>query len=157
MDTVIGQQKKKPCLLVFTERLTRFELIMQLKSKTQSEVVKALNRLERNNKNFKEIFKTITVDNGVEFLNPVLLEKSCHTKAKRTTVYYCHPYCSSERGSNENANKLIRRFIPKGQSMKGIQKHDIAKIQNWINNLPRKIHNYNTAHRLLELHNVAIA
>ncbi len=57
---------------------------------------------------------TITVDNGTEFLNSKELESSVReAQNKRFKVYYAHPYSSWERGSNENANKIIRRFIPK--------------------------------------------
>ena len=56
--------------------------------------------------------KSITVDNGVEFLHMESLEKSVYKKlSKRTTIYYSHAYCSWERESNENNNKLIRKFI----------------------------------------------
>ncbi|HZK26168.1 MAG TPA: IS30 family transposase [Thermoclostridium sp.] len=64
---------------------------------------------------FKDVFKTITVDNGSEFLNYKSLERCLNNpEEKRTKVYYCHPYTSWERDSNENSNKLIRRFILKG-------------------------------------------
>ena len=54
---------------------------------------------------FRDVFKTITVDNGVEFSDAEGLEKSRRNKKIRTKVYYCHPYSSCERGSNENANR----------------------------------------------------
>nr|WP_242866741.1 hypothetical protein [Abyssisolibacter fermentans] len=54
------------------------------------------------------------MDNGNEFVNQEIIEKSCRLKSKRTTAYYAHPYSSWKRGSNENANKLMRRFITKG-------------------------------------------
>ena len=60
---------------------------------------------------------------------------------KRTKVYYAHPYSSFERGSNENANKLIRRFIPKGADISSYSDEKIKYIENWINNYPRRIFN----------------
>ena len=74
------------------------------------------NRLERRigSKTFREVFKSITFDNGTEFSYTKGIEYSPYTKKQRTFVYYCHPYCSYERGSNENQNGFIRRFIPKG-------------------------------------------
>ncbi len=145
MDTVVGGQGKgKSCLLVLTERASREELIFKMPNKKAESTVKTLDKLEKElgSKKFKETFKTITVDNGVEFLDFTGLEKSTDNKnSKRTEIYYCHPYCSSERGSNENANRLIRRFIPKGTNIDEIEDEFIQYIQDWINNYPRKIHN----------------
>ena len=63
------------------------------------------------------------------------LEKSVYNKvSKRTTIYYAHPYCSWERGSNENNNKLIRKFIKKKTDIKNFSSSYIKKIQDWINN-----------------------
>ena len=143
MDTVVsGQGKGKACLLVLTERAYREEIIIKMENKKAESTVKALNSLERKYGavKFREIFKTITVDNGVEFLDFNSMEKSViNKKIKRTTIYYCHPYCSSERGSNENQNRIIRRFIPKGSDISSLSADDIKKIQDWMNNYPRKI------------------
>lgn len=149
LDTVVGGQGKgKACLLVFTERMTRDELIRMIPNKKCESVIKALDKLERElgAKNFRNTFKTITMDNGVEFLNHEGIEKSCiNKKLKRTTTYYCHPYASYERGSNENANKLIRRFIPKGEPIEKYDNDFINYLENWINNYPRKLFNGKTA------------
>ena len=52
-------------------------------------------------------------------------------KNKRTHVYYAHPYSSWERGSNENANRLLRRFIPKGSDILKFGKSSIMKVQGF--------------------------
>ena len=147
MDTVVGRQGSKSALLVLTERLSRFEIIMKLKDRTQKSVISALDKLEKEYKDkFSLIFKSITVDNGVEFLDMAGLEKSVYDKlSKRTTIYYAHPYCSWERGSNENNNKLIRKFIKKKTDIKTFSSSYIKKIQDWINNYPRKLFNYKSA------------
>ena len=147
MDTVVGRQGSKSALLVLTERLSRFEIIMKLKDRTQKSVISALDKLEKEYKDkFSLIFKSITVDNGVEFLDMAGLEKSVYNKvSKRTTIYYAHPYCSWERGSNENNNKLIRKFIKKKTDIKNFSVAYIKKIQDWINNYPRKLFNYKSA------------
>lgn len=147
MDTVVGRQGSKSALLVLTERLSRFEIIMKLKDRTQKSVISALDKLEKEYKDkFSLIFKSITVDNGVEFLDMAGLEKSVYDKlSKRTTIYYAHPYCSWERGSNENNNKLIRKFIKKKTDIKNFSSSYIKKIQDWINNYPRKLFNYKSA------------
>ena len=141
MDCVIGKQKNKKTLLVLTERKTRYEIILLLKAKTVDEVRKALNRLEKKlYSTFYSLFKTITVDNGLEFSNPEILEKAVYRVGQRTKIFYCHPYSSSERGSNENQNKLIRRHFPKSYDFDlHLKKSDIKNAQEWINNYPRKL------------------
>ena len=145
MDCVVGSGKS--CLLVMTERKSRRELIFKLPSKTQGCVIEAIDILEkRYKKNFCEYFKSITMDNGGEFLDMEGLERSCLVpEGKRTTCYYAHPYSSFERGSNENQNRLIRRFVPKGSNIDKLTKRDIKRIENWMNNYPRKIFGYKTA------------
>lgn len=141
MDTVYSSKDDLTCLLVLTERMTRKEKIMKIPNRTAGSVVKALNRLERNMGApvFRETFKTITCDNGMEFTDVLGIEKSKLNKGKRTDLYFAHPYCSGERGSNENQNKLIRRWIPKGDDIGLYSDADIRQIEDWINNLPRKM------------------
>ena len=151
MDCVVGKKKDKKVLLVLTERCSRLTLIRKMEGKTQQEVSKTLNVLELEYKEkFKTMFKSITMDNGNEFVNQDLIEKSCISNEKRTTAYYAHPYSSWERGSNENVNKLIRRFIPKGYDISKFTKKEIKKVQEWINNYPRKILNYKSAKQYYE-------
>ena len=137
MDTVVGKLKgKSSCFLVLTERKTRQELTVKLPARTAANTVQAINTIYRKlGTLFLSLFKTITMDNGSEFADAINLE---YYKGKqRTTIFYCHPYSSYERGSNENANKLIRRHIPKGQSMTKISKNKVKAVQNWINHYPR--------------------
>lgn len=137
IDTVYsGKESSKACLLVLTERMYRIELLLKMKDRTSASTVKALDKLERSigRKNFREIFKTMTCDNGVEFMDYAGI-----TKRNRTKLFYCHPYCSCERGSNENQNKLVRRWIPKGDDIGLYSDQEIRQIQNWINDMPRKM------------------
>lgn len=142
MDTVVsGQKNGRACLLVLSERMTREEIMIKIKDKRSSSVVRALNALERKLgcRGFKDKFQSITCDNGVEFLDTEGIEKSRYTKGCRTTVYYCHPYSSWERGTNENINRMIRRFFPKGTNFDDVTKDQVAMVEAWINNYPRKI------------------
>ena len=142
MDTVVGGQSKgKSCLLVLSERMAREEIIIKLRDRKASSVVHALNMLEKRfgSRKFKEKFKTITVDNGVEFLDCSGIEKSRYSMGNRTTLFYCHPYSSWERGTNENINRMIRRFFPKGIDFDTVSKKDVQRVEDWINNYPRKI------------------
>ncbi len=142
MDLVVGGRKKGKVLLVLSERKTRKELIFILKSKTQEEVVRVLKKLERKigRVKFSNKFKSITVDNGSEFLDFESMEKSLFSKYKsKTKIYYAHPYSSYERGTNENLNKMIRRFIPKGTDIGLFDEKYIQMIEDYMNNYPRKI------------------
>ena len=153
-DTVESGKGDKTCLFVFTERKTREELIFKADGKNQACLIKILDRLERNLSApvFRDTFKTITCDNGVEFLDMDAMEKSYYNKVmKRTKIYYCHPYNACERGSNENANKLIRRWIPKGSHISTFTDQYIRGIQDWINNYPRKLFNYLSSYEYKKL------
>jgi len=145
-DLVIGTKEKGSVLFTLTERKTREEIIMKLASKETIEVAKALDKLERKyGGKFYQKFKTITFDNGVEFRGYEAIEKAKRRKGKRFQIYYAHPYCSGERGSNENNNRLIRRFIPKGTRIDNISEIRIKEIENWINTLPRPMFKFKTA------------
>ena len=142
-DSVIGKKEKGETILTMTERLTRMEIIIKSPGKTAASTVAMLNRLERKvgSRNFRQIFKSITFDNGTEFSDVEGIEYSPYTGKKRTSVYYCHPYCSSERGSNENQNGFIRRFIPKGTLISSYSSEYIQHVQDFINNYPRALFN----------------
>ena len=80
----------------------------------------------------------MTSDNGSEFAElPSLLPD--------TKVYYAHPYSSFERETNEKQNSLVRRFFPKGTDFDAVSDEAIAFVEDWINNLPRKIFNYRSS------------
>ena len=94
---------------------------------------------------FRCIFKSITADNGSEFLDVKQLERSAFSRKKRVKFYYAHPYASWERGSNENINRMIRRFIEKGRDIAKLSSEFIKEIEQWINQYPRKILDWQTA------------
>ena len=148
MDCVVGGKGSgSSVLLTLTERKNRIERIIKLSRKTQEEVIAALDAIERKigRKEFVRTFKSITVDNGCEFLNYSGIERSSQSKNKsRTIVYYAHPYSSWERGTNENMNRMIRRFIPKGTDIGKLTQRDIKRIEEWLNNYPRKLLGYRT-------------
>ena len=153
LDSVIGRQNKGETLLCMTERLTRMEILFKSPDKSAASTVTMLNRLERKlgSCNFRQIFKSITCDNGTEFSNTLGMEFSPYTGKRRTTVYYCHPYCSSERGSNENQNGFIRRFIPKGTGIGKFSPQEIKEVQDFINNYPRAIFDWQNSLKLFQI------
>ena len=141
LDTVVGTSKGvHECIMTITERKTRFEMIFKLKSKSASEVVKKWNQIKDFMKaNYNKVFKSITTDNGTEFSK--FLEIIKNTK---TNIYFCHPYCSGEKGTNERNNEIIRYFILKGDLLENYSNDDINDIVKWMNNYPRKSLNYKT-------------
>lgn len=152
MDTVVGKRgESKHSLLVLTERKTRDEIVMKIPEHTAAQVVESLNSIEKEwGDLFQKVFKTITVDNGTEFADYDGIKKSVLKDDDRVKVYYCHPYSSYERGSNENQNKLVRRKIPKGTNFDDRTDEEIQNIQDWINNYPRGMFDYKTSAELFE-------
>ena len=144
MDLIIGKVGTKPVLLTLTERKTRQELIFKLPNRKAATIRSVFNRLEKQTPHFQEKFRSITTDNGPEFLEYELLRKSACHKGNRFEIYYCHSYAAWEKGSNENHNRMIRRFFPKGTDFNKITKKQVAAIQDWMNNYPRKILNWET-------------
>ena len=143
MDSIIGKKDgKRQSLLVLTERMTRFEIVFRVSAKDCKSTVRALDSAL--SKFPKGTFKSITVDNGSEFQDCYGME---HDKDgnKRLTVYYCHPYTSCERGSNERQNRILRRYFPKGRSMAKITQKDCDRAADVINSMPRKIFNYQSS------------
>ena len=142
MDTIYsGKNCSSSCLLTLTERKTRTEITRKIPDRTAASVKQEIDKIERQigSVRFRELFRSITSDNGVEFSNAEGLEKSIASSQPRTQLFFAHPYCSYERGTNENHNGIIRRFIPKGSDIGKKKKSFIRKIQDWMNNYPRKI------------------
>ncbi len=148
MDCVCG--KGRSVILTLTERMTRREILHYMPTQTSSNVVRFLNKLEKSyGKSFRSVFKSITVDNGSEFSDRMGMERSIFN-GQRTRMYYCHPYSSWERGSNERMNREIRRLIPKGTNIGKISNDEIARVQNWVNAYPREIFGFATSEELFE-------
>ena len=140
IDLVVGCRGSKHALLTLTERKYREEIIIRLPDKTQRSVKRAMDKLERKyGAKFKEKFKTITADNGSEFLDFESLEKSIKRDEKRFKMYYAHAYSSWERGTNENANGIIRRFFPKGTDFGKVTLAEVQAVEDWMNEYPRPI------------------
>lgn len=156
IDTVVGQRSgSSSVLLTLNERTTNFEIVRKINAKTAADVLNEMHKISKQFGNrFENIFKSITADNGSEFSSLSELENNFQTK-----VYFTHPYSSWERGANEHANGIIRRFIPKGKNIDECPLELIEFVENWCNHLPRKKHNYKTAQELfneqLDLANLA--
>lgn len=147
LDTVISTTKGvHKCLMTLTERKTRFEIIGILEAKTKEEVIVKFKKIQEYlKKNIKSIINSITTDNGGEFAG--FLEIIEITGAK---FYFCHPYASCEKGTNEKHNSIIRYFIPKSTLIENYTVKEINDICHWMNNYPRKVLDYFTPQEVLQ-------
>ena len=140
IDTVVGRGSKD-CIVTIVERKSGYVLIGKLKDRT----TRSLNRrciklLDRE----PAKFKTITADNGTEFNQYPEIEKATDTQ-----FYFATPHHSWERGTNENTNGLIRQYLPKGTSMKGLTQAQCDRIAKKLNTRPRKRHGFKTPEEIL--------
>ena len=134
-DTIIGA-RHKGALLNCTERKSKLTLLRKLESKGALEVKRSCIDLLSP---CADQVHTITVDNGKEFSDhrdiAAVLE---------TAIYFAHPYCSWERGLNENTNGLIRQYFPKKYDFAKITHHDVQRVAARLNNRPRKTLGFRT-------------
>lgn len=137
MDLIVGRNGSKSVLLVFVDRSSREPLLFKLPDRRAATIRAVIDKLERSMPDFKTRFKSITTDNGSEFLEYDKLTQSVHG-GKRFEVYYCHSYAAWKKGSCENLNRMIRRWFPKGTSFDEVTDEDVAMCQEWLKNYPRK-------------------
>lgn len=131
-DLIIGRGGKS-CLLTLVNRKTRRIWVRKLKSKDSIGVFWALMGILRTL--HEEERRTLTLDNGTEFAKWMDLERKLGI-----WVYFCHPYCSFEKGSIENRNGIIRnRFFKKCTNFDDISHEEIKQAEIWINNYPMKV------------------
>lgn len=135
MDLIIGKGQKSAVLTII-ERSTNMLFQSKLKSKQPQVVANAVYRLLLP---YKQFVKTITTDNGVEFMNH---EWIC--KRLNTTVFFADPFCSGQKGAVENTNKLLRQYFPKGTDFRDISQSELDLIQAKINRRPREKLNFSS-------------
>lgn len=143
MDLVIGKAGSRAVLLTLTERRSRQEMIFKLPDRKAATIRAVFDKLEATTPNFRQRFRSLTTDNGNEFLEYEKLRQSIHG-GTRFDVYYCHSYAAWEKGTNENHNRMIRRWFPKGTDFTKVTKKRIAEIQTWMNSYPRKVLGWKT-------------
>ncbi|MGQ7422940.1 IS30 family transposase [Streptococcus suis] len=135
IDTVLLTKVKNYCLLVLTDRRSRHQIIRLIPNKTAESINQALKLILG-----EHHILSITADNGSEFNRLAEVFPKEH-------IYYAHPYSSWERGTNENHNQLIRRWLPKGT--KKTTPKEVAFIENWVNNYPKKCLGYKSPSEFL--------
>jgi IS30 family transposase len=160
IDLVVGPvNTSHAALLTLVERKTRALIVRKLPDKSQASVLRALRRLEREYgpSRFRRQFLSVTADNGSEFLDVESLQSSAFSRKQRTRFFYAHAYASWERGSNENANRMIRRFIAKGSDIQTITFDTLRTIERWINQYPRQILAFASSQELFDQELLLIA
>lgn len=122
------------------ERKTRYVILTKLNGKTPEETEQVVvSRLK------DQVCSTITFDNGIENKNHENMTNSLHA-----SIYFCHPYHSWEKGTNENTNGLVRRYLPKKTDIAIIPQQDVDDIAWELNNRPRKVLGFATPEEVLE-------
>ncbi|MFA4881052.1 MAG: IS30 family transposase [Candidatus Doudnabacteria bacterium] len=140
-DLILGKWKQS-ALGTIVERTTRTTLLVPLGKDKDAETVR---------KAFAHKMKTLpaqmklslTYDQGKE-----MSEHKLFTKKTQIKVYFAHPGCPWERGTNENTNGLIRQFFPKGTDFNKVSKREINKVQQLLNGRPRKVLDYQTPYEV---------
>lgn len=147
IDTVHG--KGKASLVTVVERKTGIVRIGKLNRATKDQTLARTIRILWDE---RERVKTITADNGCEFHNYKDLEK-----ALDVDVYFATPHHAWERGTNENANGLIRQYLPKGTNLSGVSQGYCEAVASKLNDRPRKRLGFRTPNEVYNLsHFVAL-
>ena len=138
-DTVIGKGHQG-VLVTLVERKSRYTLAAALPSRHSDGVTHAVIELLRPH---KSQCKTLTFDNGKEFAEHEFIAQCLQAK-----VYFAHPYCSWERGLNENHNGLLRQFFPKKTNLLKVTQDQVNDAVYRLNHRPRKCLGYRTPHEV---------
>jgi len=140
LDTVVSSRgKSKGCFATFIERMTRWYVAISMPDRSAQSMEEAIKTLVHALP--KDSFQTATTDRGKEFSCYTNLEKDLNIQ-----VYFADPYSSWQRGSNENANGLLREFFPKRTDLASVSKDELKKALYLINNRPRKCLGWKSAH-----------
>ena len=138
-DTVVGLDRKS-VLITLVDRATLFTCCARVYTRKAKVVSSAIIRML---KPYTDKVKTLTFDNGSEFIEHEKIAKSLNAK-----TFFAHPYSSWERGINENTNGLLRQFFPKKTDFKMISNQELKYATDNLNNRPRKTRNYKTPNQL---------
>lgn len=134
-DLIVGSNNSYIATLV--ERQTRLVMLVKVKNKTTDVVVGAL--IKQSKKLPKELYKSVTWDRGSE-----LASHKDFTVATDIDVYFCDPQSPWQRGSNENTNRLLREYFPKGTDLSMHSQTDLNRGARQLNERPRKTLDYET-------------
>jgi IS30 family transposase len=146
-DQLVG--KGPQALQVLVERLSRFTLLKKTHDKKADSSCQALARMFTRVP--EKLRQSITYDNGSENVKHQDLNNTLGTRS-----FFCEPFHSWEKGTIENRNGIIRRFIPKRTNLSTMSNDQIHFIENWINDRPMKCLDFQTPAEVLNSFSVAI-
>ena len=138
IDSILGKRNEYGSIISIVDRCSRRVCLIKAEYKNEYYINKIIYDFIIRN---EILVKSITVDNGLEFNVLGITAKKLGVK-----LYKCDPYCSFQRGTNERTNALVRRFIPKGSSMKYVSQYYLDNICFEINSMPRKLFDYKCAY-----------
>jgi IS30 family transposase len=144
-DTIVGKQNgSKECLGTFVDRKAKYTIILKLKDKSAKTMQLALEEYF-----MKSVIPihTVTSDNGTEFAYHQEIADNINCK-----WYFARPYKSCDRGLNEHTNELIRRFFPKGTDFSSVSTDEVQRVQDLLNNRPRKSLGFLTPNEIINRH-----
>lgn len=136
-DSVDSIKSSPVCLNTLNERKSKLVRITKLPKHNSEYATKAM--IDRLSEYPPKLRQTLTLDNGSENAKHAEI-----TKATNAKVFFTHPYSAHERGTNENTNGLIRYYFPKNTDFARVPEEDIKRVENLLNNRPRKALNYRT-------------
>ena len=134
-DLIVGTNNSYIATLV--ERKTRFVMLAKVTDKTTKVVIDAL--IKQSKKIPAELYKSLTWDRGSE-----LADHKNFTVATDVDVYFCDPQSPWQRGSNENTNRLLRQYFPKGTDLSVHSQTELNRVARQLNERPRKTLDYET-------------
>lgn len=134
IDSIVGKRNEYDSIISIVDRCTRRVWLIKAEYKNEYYIDKKIYEFIIKN---QIPVKSITVDNGLEFNALGLTAKKLGVK-----LYKCDPYCSFQRGTNERMNGMVRRFIPKGNSLRNVPQIYLDDIAFAINYMPKKIFDF---------------
>ena len=147
-DTIVGN-KNEGYAVTLVDRKSRFLTACKMENKSAESCARAVYEAFSDIPNNR--INTITFDNGSEFALFKSIEESCEC-----SVYFADPYCAWQRGTNENTNGLLRRYLPKSISLKNLHENELNSIVKLLNNRPRKVLNYLTPFEVFYNNSIAL-
>ena len=148
VDTLISKGHQR-AIVSIVDRKSCHTMLRLVDAKTAEDVARACSSALGS---ITHQVHTLTVDNGKEFAHHQDIERNINAP-----VYFADPYCSWQRGTNENVNELLRQYVPKSRPLSSITEEELHSIELQLNSRPRKKLGYKTSIEVYFLERVSVA